>query len=112
MKFRLGVVLLAAAGLAPAAWAQSLVPDGAAATAYEHAPLEVVQYSGSVCYLVTFEGGEHLNQIHPETGGLVPGTPIRFGPEWITLTSGSYSNNPSIPTIATYFAAAGTVTMD
>lgn len=98
--------------LAPAAWAQSLVPEGAVFTGNQHPPLEVVTYSGSVCHLVTFEGGAHLNQIHPETGGLVPGTPIRFGPEWFTITSGNYGNNPSIPTIAIYQIAPAEVTFE
>jgi len=36
---------------------------------------------GAVCLTNTFEGGVHLDLIHPENGGVVPGTPTRFGPE-------------------------------
>lgn len=71
-----------------------------------HDPLEVVIRDGSLCFLLTFEGGGQFTQIHPETGGLVPGTPVRFPLDegWVTLTSGPYSNNPSGPTIALYLS--------
>lgn len=55
-----------------------------------HDPMEVVIHEGSLCFLITFAGGGQFTQIHPETGGLVPGTPIRFPLDegWVTLTSG------------------------
>jgi len=62
----------------------------------------IMVVSGNIQYLVTFEGGGQHTLIYPETGGLVPGTPIRFplDSRWITLTSGPYANNPSGITIA------------
>lgn len=96
------LLLIAALALAGPAPAQTLVPEGSTITANPQQPLEVQLISGSLCYLVTFEGGGHLNQIYPETGGLVPGTPIRFAPNWLTVTSGFYANNPSVPTIALF----------
>lgn len=69
--------------------------------------------SGDIHYLVTFEGGGQYTQIHPETGGLVPGTPIRFASEWVTVTSGPFANNPSGTTITIFVGGnAGEVTFD
>lgn len=68
-------------------------------------PFEVLTYSGSICHLLAFEGATHAAQIYPENGYLVPGTPIRFNPNWCTFTSGPYSNNPSGTAIL--FATSG-----
>jgi len=106
------LIVLLAAGMMPAALAQTLVPEGSTVTASPHDPLEVQLSSGSVCYLVTFEGGGHLNQIHPESGGLVPGTPIRFASNWLTIGSGPNANNTSVPTIAVYLGPTAQVTFE
>ena len=53
---------------------------------------------GETCYLETFEGGTNFGVIHSATGGLVPGTPIRFEPafNWLYINDGfGYANNPS-----------------
>lgn len=57
----------------------------------------------SECRLTTFEGGGHFEPINPDSGGLIPAMNAYF-PDWYTLTSGNYYNNPSPPTITVWLS--------
>jgi hypothetical protein len=61
--------------------------------------------------MTTFENGGNFQEIHPELDYLIVGSNARF-PEWRTLTSGNYANNPSPPTIGVMLAASHEVTFD
>lgn len=73
--------------------------DGSDATTGGSHQVIVTRVAGIDCLKTTFEGGGQLSLIHPATGFEIPGLGARF-PDWLTLTSGDYANNPSVPTVA------------
>ena len=72
---------------------------------FSHVEVNTTVSEGLECRLTTFEGAIHAQPIHPENGGLIDGSNARFpgsGPPfsgWLPITSGTYSGNPSVPTI-------------
>lgn len=71
-------------------------PDGLPQGTGENV-LEVLVHEGSICYLVTFEGGGDFEPIHPENGFLVPGTPVRFDGNWGTISASFFPWLPALP---------------
>lgn len=65
----------------------------------------------TVCRLTTFEGGGNLQAIHPLSNNTIPGSNADF-PEWKTLTSGSFANNPSGVTIAVMLGTSHDVSFE
>ena len=64
--------------------------------------IEVIisRHARTECRLTTFEGAPDYQPINPDLDGLIPELNARFDSGWYTLIYGSFSNNPSPPTIA------------
>lgn len=82
-----------------------LAASGSRTASAQITPVEYFDYDVSVCHLVTFEGGGHLEQINATNGGLIDGTPIRFPPEyqWRTFDTTMtpfIANHPSGTSVA------------